>query len=518
MTIFDRLKYALFKMLSIDNKMHNQELTTVNKSTIYDKYNIYDAWAIADANILENTYKQYISANKNTFWASVPEKNFSKRTTGLSKVILDSLVNIIAECYNNIIIDDEKNNELWKNIEIDNNFFDLLISSIRDVLIFGDGAFKLTYDPEFSKYPILDFVPAKKCNIEYEHRQPKKITFFDKQYIDNNGNIYILNEIYEKGKITYELTNEQNQIVNMENIEELRDLEPVYFSDPYFLAAIPFKFFDSSKYENHGASIYESKLDILDALDEVFSSYCATIRYSIPKLVMSEDCFSRDEAGNVQINDSIFSSIFSVMPEDLDNSNRINLYQSALNSEEYGKTISQLIALLCSNIISLSTINIELDNNIITSSDSGAAVREREKQTLYTVNKIKNGLYYTLPKLVSTTIRMYYMLINQACEITEKNINIDFSEYANPSFESKIETLKKAVGNYDIISFEKIVDELYGYTLTDKEKQEEIKKLYILNKNVTSIDELIKKDNINENTSENTDENTKEDISENIKE
>ena len=84
MTIFDRLKYALFKMLSIDNKMHNQELTTVNKSTIYDKYNIYDAWAIADANILENTYKQYISANKNTFWASVPEKNFSKRTTGLS--------------------------------------------------------------------------------------------------------------------------------------------------------------------------------------------------------------------------------------------------------------------------------------------------------------------------------------------------------------------------------------------------------------------------------------------------
>ena len=40
MTIFDRLKYALFKMLSIDNKMHNQELTTVNKSTIYDKYNI----------------------------------------------------------------------------------------------------------------------------------------------------------------------------------------------------------------------------------------------------------------------------------------------------------------------------------------------------------------------------------------------------------------------------------------------------------------------------------------------
>lgn len=54
--------------------------------------------------------------------------------------------------------------------------------------------------------------------------------------------------------------------------------------------------------------------------------------------------------------------------------------------------------------------------------------------------------------------------------------SIIFGEYASPSFDSVIETVGKAK-QYGVMSIEKSVEELYGDTMTEEEKLEEIKRI-----------------------------------------
>ena len=58
----------------------------------------------------------------------------------------------------------------------------------------------------------------------------------------------------------------------------------------------------------------------------------------------------------------------------------------------------------------------------------------------------------------------------------EVKVNIPFGEYANPSFESQVETIGKAK-TQGIMSIERCVEELYGDTLDEHCKQEEIIRL-----------------------------------------
>ena len=84
------------------------------------------------------------------------------------------------------------------------------------------------------------------------------------------------------------------------------------------------------------------------------------------------------------------------------------------------------------------------------------------------------SLQETLPELVSTCINAYNILIGKPVE--EVEVNIPFGEYANPSFESQVETIGKAK-TQGIMSIERCVEELYGDTLDEHCKQEEIARL-----------------------------------------
>lgn len=80
----------------------------------------------------------------------------------------------------------------------------------------------------------------------------------------------------------------------------------------------------------------------------------------------------------------------------------------------------------------------------------------------------------TLPEVVSACINAYHILLNQPVE--DVNVNIEWGEYANPSFESQVETIVKAKQG-GIMSIEKVVEELYGSSMDEECKQEEILRL-----------------------------------------
>ena len=68
----------------------------------------------------------------------------------------------------------------------------------------------------------------------------------------------------------------------------------------------------------------------------------------------------------------------------------------------------------------------------------------------------------------------YYILHRQA--LKEVKVDIPFGEYANPSFESQVETVSKGKQG-GIMSIEASVEELYGDSKDEEWKKEEVARL-----------------------------------------
>lgn len=80
-----------------------------------------------------------------------------------------------------------------------------------------------------------------------------------------------------------------------------------------------------------------------------------------------------------------------------------------------------------------------------------------------------------LPELISACLNCYNILMKQPVE--EVRVDIPFGEYANPSFESQVETLAKARPGMPMMSIEAQVEELYGDSKDEEWKAEEVKRL-----------------------------------------
>ena len=106
--------------------------------------------------------------------------------------------------------------------------------------------------------------------------------------------------------------------------------------------------------------------------------------------------------------------------------------------------------------------------------DNAEAQREKEKTTLYTRGNIVDILQDQIPLFIQKVFDV--INISQNKTLTEVKCTIDFSEYANPSFESQVETVGKAK-TQGIMSVEASVEELYGDTQDEEWKKEEVARL-----------------------------------------
>ena len=82
----------------------------------------------------------------------------------------------------------------------------------------------------------------------------------------------------------------------------------------------------------------------------------------------------------------------------------------------------------------------------------------------------------TIPLVIDTAFKVLDLIRNENVVLEYTEASVNFGEYANPSFESQIETIGKAKSQ-SIMSNEAAVEELYGDTKTEEWKQEEIKRL-----------------------------------------
>lgn len=427
-------------------------------------------WFRGDGNELEQLYQSLTEyTDKYKFWGSrcTPGMEMRKIHTGLPGLMVRVLTSVVLTDMNEYEFTEEKHKMLWKQIEKDNEFRKMMKEFMEEVLYIGDGAFKITIDTEMSEYPIIEWYPGEQIEIVRNRNRVKEIIF--KTPYTDSGHGYTLHEHYGRGYIRNELY-KGDSLVDFKTVSATRHLADWEF-DKKLMMAVPFSIFKSRKFKGRGGSIFDGKLDSFDALDEVWSQWMDALRAGRAKEYIPECFLPRNSATGEILQPNPFDNRYIRTDNDMSEgtSNKIDLEQPDIPHESYLASYMTALDLCLQGIISPSTLGIDVKKL-----DNAEAQREKEKTTLYTRNAIIEAVQETMPQLIKACINAYNTNINRAVE--EVNVTIPFGEYANPSFESQVETVGKGK-TQGIMSIEACVEELYGDSKEDVWKQEEIARL-----------------------------------------
>ena len=78
----------------------------------------------------------------------------------------------------------------WEAIAKDNNFPGLLRRAIKDTITVGDGAWKLSNDPELSDYPIIEYFSGEQVDFIYKRGRLREVIFRTIYNASNSKDVY----------------------------------------------------------------------------------------------------------------------------------------------------------------------------------------------------------------------------------------------------------------------------------------------------------------------------------------
>lgn len=427
-------------------------------------------WHRGDGNELEQMYRQNPEyADRTKFWASkcTPGMDMRKIHTGLPSLIVRTLSGIVMADMNGFEFADDEQARIWAEIEKENKFRKLFEKSLKEALFIGDGAYKISIDTQISQFPILEWYPGEKIELAWSKGRLKEVVF--KTPYDANGQRHVLHERYGYGYIQNHLYRGDEE-VPLSSIDATKEVQDVAF-DKSVILATPLWIYESGKFEGRGGSIFDGKLDGFDAFDEVWSQWMDAVRAGRAKTYIPDCLVPRDPDTGRAIKPNPFDCRYFSSSGDMSEGakNQIDTEQPAIPHDSYLASYVTALDLCLQGVISPSTLGIDVKKL-----DNAEAQREKEKATLYTRNAIIEAVQETLPELVSACVNAYCILHGRAVE--EVKVDIPFGEYANPSFESQVETVAKGKQG-GIMSIEASVEELYGDSRDEAWKMEEVARL-----------------------------------------
>ncbi len=429
-------------------------------------------WYRGDPSELSQFYAQIDDYNGNTsFWQSKSSYgiDFRKMHSGLPALIVDTLSDIVCNDLIDIDTGSFDSKAVWDAVAEDNNFKKLLKKAVRAALSEGDGAFKISYDPDISMYPIIEFYGAAETEFIFKRGRIDQVIF--KSTFMYKNKTYTLKEFYAKKSISYKLFDQQGNEEPLSKIPQTEGLKDVS-NDASFLMAIPLMFDENLKHQGRGRSIFDSKIGAFDALDEVISQWIDAIRAARAVKYIPEIFLPKDPESGATLRPNPFDNRYIKTESDLRESgstNKIELIQGTIDTQAFSDSYNSYLDTCLQGIISPSTLGIDVKKL-----DNAEAQREKEKATLYTRNRLIEVLQDVLPRLADAVLKTYDML--RLKTPGKYDVSVEFGEYANPSFEAQVETVGKAK-QYGIMSIETVVNELYGDVWTEDEKNAEIERL-----------------------------------------
>lgn len=467
MRLMDKVRHRIRSFLRIENQQDNAMILQ-NLTDFETEANINRVWSWGDKDALEQLYKQLRSTNERlSFWAATPSMGIVKRHTGLPGNIVATLTDVIIADMNDITVSSERKSE-WEEIKKVRNMEQLLSGAIRETLIVGDGAFRISLDLGENEYPYIDFISGENIEYTYVKGQIKEIIFKSRITCDHKD--YVLEETYGYGYIKNELYYGDSK-VKLSSVPALQNVVELVEFDKSFIMAEPLKFFESTKFKGRGKSVYTGKHDSFDSMDETWSQWMDALRKGRSKEYIPKSLLPVDQNTGQYKKPNAFDDAFIAIEDSITEgtTNKIDLIQPNIPHESYLQTYMTALDLCLQGVISPSTLGIDVKKM-----DNAEAQREKEKATLYTRNKVVSAIQDTVPRLINT----YFKVIDTMNKKTLKDIDVEipFGEYANPSFESQVETVVKGKQG-GIMSIEAAVDELYGDSKDEEWKAGEVERL-----------------------------------------
>lgn len=428
-------------------------------------------WYVGESNELQELYKQ-IEGKETTFWGSVPTAGMEikKNHSGLPKLIVNTLTNIVIDNYNGVEIDDTVKEEEWEKIEQENKFNKMLWKILNETIYMGDGAIRYSYDPEISELPILEWFTGDKVDFVYKRGRLIEIIF--KSYYECNRKNYLLKEYRGFGYVKYKLFDGDRE-VPLSTIQELSNLKDLTF-DKSTMWAVPFFIDENSKFDGRGASKFDGKYDAFDSLDEVLSQWVEAIRLGKAIRYIPESLAPKDPFTGMTLKSNPYDNQYIMTESDMSEGsrNQIEVKQADIPSDKYLQTYITYLDICLQGLISPSTLGI--DNKKV--QDANASYeRQMEKTTMYTRQGIIEALTDFIPKVINGVLKMEEQIKGNAPS-EDIDVNVLFGEYDSPSFDNQIETISKAKMN-GIMSLETSIKELYGDSKDEEWIIEEIERL-----------------------------------------
>lgn len=513
MKLFDRFK-NVFKRRSddmTDQTDYKKEIDKIFDPELRLRQEECYIWYLGNSDKLVEFYlktnpQRQTSLNKlnskDYFWAIAASEVDVKRThTPLPGTVIKALVRILGiptiSIHNENKEEDIKSEERLRKILKENKFFTTFKrKQVPLMLAIGDGVYTVTYNKNISDKPIIEFIDGRNCAFEwfgdictavyirkYYTYEKKNYMLIEKRSVQNiEGKKksviqYSLYELDESLKPKYK--------VALKTIPDTANLTDLYFEHIDRLLAVPC-IFEFDPETERGESIFADRLDLADDLDQNLSQGSNTVRLSTPVEYYPGELLDRTPDGRPKP-PKRYDRRFVEVPSDLDavgeNNNKIITTQPQLYFDKYNENALEIIHNFLAGIMSPATLGIDLARK-----DNALAQREKEKVTMYTRDDLVDCETEILQELFNLVLKIddYIKAPNSPVGDYE-NISISFPEYASPTFDDKLATLSPVFASGGI-SPERYVDELWGDSLSEDEKEHEIAYLMSQRPNMSDND------------------------------
>ena len=466
---------------SIDPRVREERLTFVNDidEVKEDRLKEYNVWYTGDADELLNYYTRanvidyntdpmYNRNKKSYFWAvSSTEADIKRTHSGQPRNIVDTLVDIIG--LPQIFLGKpelKKVNQRLNGILDENNFARLILQRSRPLTcVEGWGAWKINWDSSWSDNPILLYYRAD--SVDFIFRNGKLIAIIYKDYYqDEKGHNYILFETrrVERREVTDDITGIKSTVpcliiekelfkitgqskvlqkMKLTDLPQLKDTEESFIITNFnsFLGW-PNIFYEDNTEDNYGRSIFTGKIDLFDDLDQCYSQAANTVRRSTTIEYFNTQYLEKDEKTGMPKMPKAFDRKYIAYKGGrtgdgtFDNGGPVQAVQPRLDFTSYSIEEQNILVNILSGIMSPATLGIDVNKR-----DNGAAQREREKVTIFTRNTIIYEETKIFKHICNDLLVAWELMHTGRITCKEYDISVQYEEFADASFESKLETV-----------------------------------------------------------------------------
>ena len=506
MTLKEFIKNKIFgftkaKKLSEDPNSSRYTFVSDDDALKIFEVKAYKIWYYGSGDELLNFYTSqkldgfmkniiYTRNDRHYFWSQSATECAIKRVhSGIPNAIISTLSNVLGDPEVKVA-----NDKRWEDIAEENDFTVKLTQQARPLtMACGYGAWKVNFNTKFSKNPLWEYYDAE--NVKYIVKSGVLIGIIFKTFYKDekdhdyclletryrkDGNSYIEYDLFKLGKNDEIIKADMSEIVN-----QLGEIpEPVVIEGFNGILAVPSRYFYDSLSQEYGKSVFCGKLDLFDFLDEILSQASQTNRVSTPIEYYDVDILGRGPNGELGVPTAYNRQFIKKtgVPNGEGESNKdIETTQPDLNFDKYGNLAKDVLDYCLIGVLSPASMGID-----VAKKDNADAQREKEKITIMTRNNIIAAETKMIKQIVKLSLMLKDYIDTGMMSDIDIDIDVNYNEFANPSFETQLQVLGSAWANGEI-STEKYVELLWGDKLSEDEKLREIE---WLNEHLNTGDEM----------------------------